>query len=111
MSEPNRSQRILNALNQLQQFLPARRSNDQVAVNVLTGASVTAVASDDKDSGMLFVKFPGGESIEVNGDLYLDLQVTQCARLTVDGSLDGDGSYAKQSASDSARIHQKHELD
>lgn len=111
MSKPSRSQRIINALNQLQQFVPARRSSDAVAVNVLTGTTVTAVASDDPDSGMLFIKFPGGESIEVVGELYLELQITESARLVLDGPTDGHGVYAKQSASDAEHFRRKHDLE
>ena len=111
MSEPMRSQRIINALNQLQQFLPARRANEETAVHALNGASVTAVASDDEDSGMLFIKFPGGESIQVNGDLYLDLQITESARLIIDGPGDGHGIYSKQSTGDAEHLRRKHGLD
>jgi hypothetical protein len=111
MSEPSRSQRIINALNQLQQYLPARRASDAVAVNVLTGTTVTAVISDDPDSGMLFIKFPGGESIEVIGELYLELQIIQSARLTLDGPADGNSAYAKQSAKDAEHFRRKHDLE
>lgn len=110
MTQPTRSQRILNALNQLQQFLPALRANEEVAINGLTGASVTAVASDDVDNGMLFVRFPGGESVQVNGDLYLDLQITESARLIIDGPSDGLGAYAKRSVADVEHLRRKHDL-
>ncbi|GHD04890.1 hypothetical protein GCM10007320_66280 [Pseudorhodoferax aquiterrae] len=111
MSQTTRSQRIINALNQLQQFLPAHRAGDEVAIHVLTGASVTAVASDDAEDGMLFVRFPGGESVQVIGDLYLELQVTESARLVVDGPSDGSSAYAKRSAADLKHFRRKSDLE
>lgn len=111
MSALGRSGRIIAALNQLQQFAPARRGNEAVAVNVLTGTSVSAVAGDDDDEGgMLFVRFPGGESFEVNGDLYMELQITESARLIIDGSTAGSGIYAKQSAADAEHLRRTHNL-
>lgn len=112
MSGRGRSKRIIDALNQLQQFAPARRANEALAVNLLTGTSVSPVASDDDDdeAGMLFVRFLGGESFEVNGDLYLELQITESARLIIDGPTDGSGIYAKQSAADAEHLRRKHNI-
>lgn len=111
MSELGRGRRVINALNQLEQFMAARRSSDEVAINVITGVRVTAVVGgDDEESGLLFLRFPGGESFEVNGDRYLDLQIVEHNRYADEGAGDGQGRRSKMAADLGEHLRRKHDL-
>ena len=63
------AQRIISALQQLEQFLPGHHSaSPDYAENVLTGARVAPVPDpSDEGDGLLSVTFPGGHALKVDG--------------------------------------------
>ena len=106
-----RSERIVRALQQLQQFLPGPITEPGLAINVLTGAHVRP-APDESDEGhaWLTVTFPGGEPFDVNGDLYLKLQMIEDGRFVLDGP-EGEGKVSKHVNRLSDHFAIKYELD
>ncbi|MEO6320360.1 MAG: hypothetical protein ABIR56_06805 [Polaromonas sp.] len=82
-------EKIMRALHQLEQFMPGE-CMPNLAQNVLNGATVEPVPDpDDEGDSMLFVTFPGGKRMTVNGRLYLDLQILERARIEVDSEEGG----------------------
>lgn len=105
-----RSQRIIDALRQLEQFKLAQGFGSDCAVNVLTGARVEPVPDPgDEGHGMLEVTFPGGVPITVIGDLYLDLQMIESVRIELDSS-DSSTIIGRRVASLSEHLNRKHDL-
>ena len=103
-------QRIIRALHQLDQFMPGDCSSTELAQNVLTGVKVEPVPDPDGDGdGMLYLTFPGGKPMTVNGRLYLDLQIIESARLEVD-SEEGTTKASLRNASLSEHLYLKHDL-
>lgn len=105
------SQRIISALQQLEQFMPGHHSNaPDYAENVLTGARVAPVPDpSDEGVGFLTVTFPGGKPMTVNGRLYLKLQIIESARL----EFDANGELSKvgvRVAELSDHLRHKHDL-
>lgn len=89
------SQRIVQALQQLEQFLPSSDASTHIAVHALTGATVQPVDDlDGVDYGLLDVRFPGGEPIQMLGPMYLRLQTIEAVRFEVDGDVEGKSAYA-----------------
>ncbi|WP_156374479.1 hypothetical protein [Pseudorhodoferax sp. Leaf274] len=112
MSKLGRGRRVINALNELEQFTAARSSSEEMAINVITGVSVTAVVGgDDDESGMLFLRFPGGESFEVIGDRYLDLQIVEHNRYVDEGAGDSEGRRSKMASQLGEHLRRNHDLD
>jgi hypothetical protein len=105
------AQRIISALQQLEQFLPGHHSvSPDYAENVLTGAKVAPVPDpSDEGEGFLFVTFPGGNAIKVNGRLYLRLQIIESARFEVDGD-DGNLTMSQRVAQLSEHLRGKFDL-
>ena len=112
--DDTRGQRIIRALNQLQQFLPGHGHETGAAVNVITGVIVRPVIdpeySEDDDSGLLTITFQGGAPIEVNGDLYLELQMIEDGRYIADGK-EGNSPIARHVQSLSDHFEIKYGLD
>lgn len=103
------SQRIIGALLQLEQFLPAQSGTEE-AVNVITGARVSALPDNDvEDHQMVCLTFPGGEPVEVNGGLYLQLQVIESVRYELDAP-DGSGPVSRRVEDLLEHLHRKHDL-
>ena len=88
----SRSQRLVDALRQLEQFLPAQGQSD--AVCTLSGVRVTPdPASDHEDGAMLQLTFPGSaEPILVIGEIYLKLKIIESVRLEFDSGEDGSST-------------------
>lgn len=106
----NTGQRIIRALQQLDQFMPGDCTSTELAENVLTGARVEPLPdADDEGGGLLYVTFPGGKPMTVNGHLYLDLQIIESARLEVDAE-DGVTKVSLRYATLSEHLYRKHGL-
>ena len=105
------AQRIICALQQLEQFLPGHHSaSPDYAENVLTGARVSPVPDpSDEGDGYLSVTFPGGHAMKVNGRLYLHLQIIESARFETDGD-DGNMTVGQRVAQLSEHLRRKYEL-
>lgn len=108
---PSTAQRIISALQQLEQFMPGHHSaSPDYAENVLTGARVAPVPDpSDEGEGLLSVTFPGGPAMKVNGRLYLKLQIIESARLEVD-AVDDSPTVSQRVASLSEHLRRKHDL-
>ena len=108
------AQRIISALQQLEQFMPGHHSvSPDYAENVLTGARVAPVPDpSDEGEGVLCVTFPGGHAMKVNGRLYLKLQIIESARLEADAADADEGAttVSQRVASLSAQLRRKHDL-
>ena len=104
----SRSQRIIAALRQLDQF--ALIQSDGEAVCALTGVRVTPAEDPDDDGhGLLYLAFPGAQPVLANGDLYLQLQVITSARLETDGP-QGRGPVASRVQDLLTHLLGKHDL-
>jgi hypothetical protein len=105
------AQRIISALQQLEQFMPGHHSvSPDYAENVLTGARVAPVPDpSDEGEGFLSVTFPGGHAMKVNGRLYLHLQIIESARFEVDGDY-GNMTVSQRVAELSEHLRGKYEL-
>jgi hypothetical protein len=102
--------RVIQALHQLQQFMPGDCASAELAQNVLTGAIVEPVpCPDDEGDDMLFVTFPGGKRMTVNGRLYLELQILESARSEVD-SEEGGTKINLRYESLCEHLYRKHDL-
>lgn len=103
-----RSERIVAALQQLEQFLAVVAQGE--AVCALSGVRVTAVPDlDDVGHGLVNLTFPGAAQIEANGDAYLHLKAIESARLEVDGA-EGGGKVADRVRVLLAHLKGKHSL-
>ena len=105
------AQRIISALQQLEQFLPGHHgASPDYAENVLTGARVAPVPDpSDEGDGLLSVTFPGGHAMKVNGRLYLHLQIIESARFEADGD-DGNIAVSQRVTQLSEHLRRKYEL-
>lgn len=74
-----KSQRIVRALLQLEQFSDFTSEGIESAIHMLTGVVVSPCMHDDDDQGFLILQFPGGPQAEVIGDIYLRLQIAESA--------------------------------
>ncbi|MDB5849705.1 MAG: hypothetical protein JWP29_3457 [Rhodoferax sp.] len=84
MSEPNRSQRVVNALRTLPHFHIVQTPAE--AVCAVTGVRVAPLADPFQlDHGRVTLTFPGAQPVEVLGEFYLQLQIVQSARFEADG--------------------------
>lgn len=93
-STETRSQRLIERLKQLQQFMPAQER--EVAIHVLSGVVVTALPDPKHEGhGLLQLQLPGGLTEAVMGDAYLTLQLIEHCRLEQDG-LAGDSPVARR---------------
>jgi hypothetical protein len=107
MNERSRSQRIINALQELEQFRPAPKADE--AFNVMSGARLTALPDEEGvGHGLLWATFPGGKPVEIIGELYLQLQVVESLRFETDGA-QGKGDCRAQNLL--AHLLRKHGLD
>jgi len=77
--ELTKSERIVRALLQLEQFSDFTSEGMESAVHMLSGVVVIPHIHDDDDQGLLILKFPGGPQVEVIGDIYLRLQIAESA--------------------------------
>ncbi|MGH8759517.1 MAG: hypothetical protein ACREVW_08410 [Burkholderiales bacterium] len=110
METESRGQRIIRALQQLEQFKPGHNTGLDYAENVLTGARVEPLPDpDDQEHGALTVSFPGGRPMTVNGDLYLDLQVIESVRFEND-SAEESSKVARRVADLSQHFARKYDL-
>jgi hypothetical protein len=105
------AQRIISALQQLEQFMPGHHSvSPDYAENVLTGARVAPVPDpSDEGEGFLSVTVPGGHAMKVNGRLYLRLQIIESARFEVDGD-EGNLTVSQRVAQLSEHLRGKYDL-
>ena len=105
------AQRIIRALQQLEQFMPGHHSAlPDFAENVLTGARVVPVPDpSDEGEGLLCVTFPGGQAMTVNGRLYLKLQIIESARFEADADEVGM-NVSQRVASLSEHLRGKYDL-
>lgn len=77
--ELTKSERIVGALLQLEQFSDFTSEGMESAIHMLTGVVVSPHMHDNDDQGFLILKFPGGPQAEVIGDIYLRLQIAESA--------------------------------
>ena len=75
----SKSQRIVRALQTLEQFRLFPSPSGDLACHVLTGVQVTAATGTHGENGFVSLKFPGGMDFEVEGIQYLQLQIAESA--------------------------------
>jgi len=102
------SERIINALRQLEQYMPIV-GNDQT-VNILTGVSVRPPAGfAEDDAGIIELTFPGGTQIEVDGVRFLELEIVHSARYEVEKG-EVDGTVKQRVAALIEHLFRKHDI-
>ena len=107
-----KSQRILHALQQLEQFAPYRSESEDQVLHVLTGALVSAYTDPNaEDSEMIKIQFPGGPEHEVIGIMYLNLQILESAAHELHKNTEYDSLIARRAEELSQHLLQKHDLD
>jgi hypothetical protein len=110
MDTETRGQRIIRALQQLEQFKAGHNTEAYFAENVLSGAKVEPVPDENADGhGILTVTFPNGDPMTVNGDLYLDLQIIESVRFELDSS-DSSSLVGRRVADLSEHFGRKYDL-
>ena len=109
----SRSERIIQALQQLPQFLPHNPEGDAIyAAHVLTGVRVFPVPdSEEEDHGLILLSFSRENELEVAGDLYLALQASEAAAHYLHSPGDGNGPIAKRAGELLEHLHGKYGLD
>lgn len=106
-----KSQRIVNALKQLEQFVPANSAAQDQAIHVLTGALISSCdEADAGDSDMIKLQFPGGPEFEVIGTVYLNLQILESAAHELHGDSDSNSPIALRARELSEHLWRKHDL-
>lgn len=75
----NKSQRIVRALQTLEQFRLFPSPSGDFAFHVLTGVQITSATGTHGDHGLVSLKFPGGMDFDVEGIQYLKLQIAESA--------------------------------
>ncbi|SPK77207.1 conserved protein of unknown function (plasmid) [Cupriavidus taiwanensis] len=108
-----KSQRYIDALAQLPQFMPAllEPHKENRVINALTGAIVQAIPDpDDEEHENIQVAFPGGQPFEAVAPMYLHLQVVEAARYYADSAEDGSGAISKRAADMLEHLTGKHDL-
>lgn len=110
------SERIIEALLQLQQFAPFQtsRTEDWHVLHALSGVRAYPIP-DPEEIGykMILLKYPGGHEAEVSGILYLDLQIPESVRHEFDSTGEGYADPKRVRARiDELRTHlyRKHDL-
>nr|WP_041296277.1 hypothetical protein [Janthinobacterium sp. Marseille] len=73
----HKSERIIQALSQLEQFTDITSEKLESVLHMLTGAIVSPQLNDDYEEGFLILNFPGGPKVDVIGDIYLRLQIAE----------------------------------
>jgi len=95
--EFTKSQRIVHALRQLDQFSLAVLAETDQAIHVLSGVVVSPrFDPDDKESDLIKLKFPGGLECDVTGSAYLNLQILESAAHALHGARESDAPIAKR---------------
>ena len=107
--KPTLSERVIEALKQLEQFQPCQAEGD-TATCVLSGVQVRAVADPDAvDHGAVSLTFPGGRDVEADGGLYLRLKAIESVRLEIDGGA-GESNVARRVQDLLEHLRRKHAL-
>jgi hypothetical protein len=94
----NKSQRITQALQTLQQFRLFATPSADFAFHVLSGVQITARTGPQGDGGLIGIKFPGGTEFDIDGLLYLKLQIAESAAHEVHLDTTSDNPIAVRSS-------------
>lgn len=110
--EQTKSQRIVRALQQLEQFQPYISSSQDHTLHVLTGALISAhMPPEDEDNGMIKIQFPGGPEHVIVGETYLKLQILESAAHELHADASSNSPIARRADELSEHLWRKHDLE
>ncbi len=110
--EYTKSQRIVQALQQLDQFQPYIWDCPDKALHVINGTVITAYTEDGvDDSGIIKIQFPGGPEHDVVGEMYLKLQILESAAHEMHADGDSKSPIAQRANELIEHLWRKHGLD